>query len=338
MSQEKYAYRNELIEDIVTLLKHPIEVAILHLWEKIYKNQEIPRTKWLQQYQLSLKQFRDLNDDDILQKLSHKRHLAKKLEDVLSITAQLADVVIPASSDNRALLALFTRNVLLQVGRELWSKPYVVYNITHNKKLVVEAKEVLQTIISDSINFEIRKMVDDMVSIENERLAALRPYVSETISEYQEIAKQENEQVPDTLAIQRTPSLSSISSVKSLDKQDDVASVKSIQLNMTPSSDINEDLTSTDNVLNYIPIVDDEPLVPQAKPQDIKTIDVHDAQIKPTEIIQHDGKDLVGPVKINKLHKHPKKRPTALEKYSNYRDHHAIASSRLLENKAATFF
>lgn len=330
MSQDhRVIQKNEMVSDIVIQLKDPVCITMLNIWESVYKNTAIPRTKWLAQFQLSLKQIKDYTDEDILLKLSNKKHLLQKLYNVFLLTAIVYhDGMHINIAQDKVLLVTFTKNCLLQVARELWSKPYIVYNITHKKEEVASAKAQLENIIVDTIKFEIRRTVDDIVVIENERIESARCLVSPSVdivqkdeNLYNHISNQLSDDIVTDVVneneLARSPSASSCSSMSEMH---DLKSVKSIditrqEVNQTPLS--MHDTTEMD-VLDYIPTVDEPSSSRPSSPLCTKEDDV----LKSIDL----QTDVITPSKRNGRH-HRKKNVTALDKYSNYRNHNILEKS-----------
>lgn len=162
--------RAESIADLVVQLREPLIAIFMDIWTKTYKDEKVTKTKWLQQFQLLLKTVKDLEDDDISDKVSHKKRVLANLYDALMSTAYIHhDTATPHIVKEKPLLFHFVRDCAIHIGRELWAKPYLMYNITHKKTEVASARESLEKLVASAIKYQVRSMTDDIMIIEEER-------------------------------------------------------------------------------------------------------------------------------------------------------------------------
>lgn len=167
--------RNETVADVVTQLREPVLQIFLDVWNKVYNDPNVPKIKWLQHFQLSLKKVKSFNDDYILDKLSHKKRLLNNIYNAIMLTAYIYhDKAEPHVNKDIPLVCRFVQECIVQVARELWSKPYLMFNITHKKGEVETSRDVVEKLVASSIKFQIRQFTDDLMVVEEERLQRCR--------------------------------------------------------------------------------------------------------------------------------------------------------------------
>lgn len=164
--------RSENIADVVMQMREPVTKLFMELWSKIYKDEKIPKTKWLQQFQLSLKRVKELDDEEIAKRLSHKKRLLSNVYAAIMLTAYIHhNHAEPHINKERPLVIRFAYDCIVQVARELWSKPYMLFNITHKKNEVESAKDAMDKLIATTIKYQVRNFTEDVMIAEEERIA-----------------------------------------------------------------------------------------------------------------------------------------------------------------------
>ena len=178
MSEARVVKRNETVADIILQLKEPIVKVFVDLWAKTYKNEKLPQNKWLCEFQLSLKNVKGMSDDDITDRLMHKKRLLANVHQAVMLTANLYhDGAEPRLLKERPLLIKFAREALVQVARELWAKPYIMFKLTHRKQEVEQSRETLEKLISTTIKYQVRQFTDDIMLMEQERIEKCKELV-----------------------------------------------------------------------------------------------------------------------------------------------------------------
>lgn len=171
--------RAESIVDLVVQLREPLISVFMDIWTQVYKDDKITKTKWLQQFQLQLKTVKDISDEDIADRVSHKKRILTNLYDALMSTAYIHhNNTVPCINKEKPLLYHFVRDCMLHIGRELWTKPYLVYNITHRKSEVANARDALEKVVASAIKYQVRSMTDDIMIIEAQRKEKCKDIVS----------------------------------------------------------------------------------------------------------------------------------------------------------------
>lgn len=174
--------RSEYIADIVTDTKPVIVGILMGLWEDIHKNSSIPKRHWLQKFQLALKNIATYDDDKLFKYLHQnggkRRYLLDNLYEVYVLTAMIYhdDMTLRLKKDN-GLVATFLRQTALQSARELWYKPETMFNITHKKELVVEARDVLEKTVIGAIKFTLRSQVKELIATQEDIIEKQTPYI-----------------------------------------------------------------------------------------------------------------------------------------------------------------
>lgn len=359
--------RNEHITDVIMQLKSPIMNMIMDLWTRVHKDENIPKTKWLSQFQLSLKTIKSMGDELIITYLRHKKRLLTSLHSALMLTAYIHhNEASPNIVKEEVLVIKFTRDCALQAARELWSKPYIVYNITHKKNQVQSARDELENIVASSIKYEIRQLVDNVMIIETERLKQCQDLIasvaSSSVDEDSEsiISSLSSDTIHTQAPSQPTDNIhrlqSNFSSTYKVD--DDSMSIKSINLRHENNSYDTGVLSGNQSPRSTISPLDMD-YIPRKEPSFIasprisesfaseneKTLDIADAKTSNNvDTTSVDGSSRMLPIVIEKSNKKKKKKfLSALDRYSEYRTHHSLAASSLIgqkpkHEKKATFF
>jgi len=353
--------RNEHIGDVIMQLKNPITNMVMDLWTKVYKDENIPKTKWLSQFQLSLKTIKSLDDDSILAYLTHKKRLLTSLHSALMLTAYIHhNEASPNIVKDGLLVVKFTRDSALLTARELWTKPYLVYNITHKKNQVQNAKDDLERIIALAIKYEIRELVDNIITIENERLKQCQDLV---VSVAASSIDEDSESTISSLSSDTShTNISPYIDNKGLDthtlpyeKADDSMSIKSVEFTSENNEHQDNEILSGNQSprstlgpldMDYIPRKEASPRTSsetmQKKSEQSSDI-VNDKTFDIVDDTPVEATSRKVPIVIEKSHKKKQHRfVSALDKYSEYREHHSLAASSLIGNpkqgKKATFF
>lgn len=174
--------RAEYITDIVTDVKPVITNILVSLWETVYKNTTIPKRHWLQRFQLSLKNIASY-EEDVFYKYVHqnggkRKHVLDNIFEVYVLTALIYhnSMTLRLKKD-MGLLATFLKQTALQSAREVWHRPEVLFNVTHKKDLVVEARDMLDKIIVSSIKFVLRSQVKELIATQEDIIEKQTPYI-----------------------------------------------------------------------------------------------------------------------------------------------------------------
>ena len=107
-------HRSELLTSINMLVRDTVIQYFLEMWQKIYKDESISKVKWLQTFQLGLKNVKTLTDEDIYSRLKCKKRILSCVYDCVMLTAKLYhDGAEPHVVKERPLIYYFVKNLMI---------------------------------------------------------------------------------------------------------------------------------------------------------------------------------------------------------------------------------
>lgn len=171
--------RLELVHDLVIKCREVVRAILQQLWSRTSSNKAIPKTRWLQEFQLSLKSIRDFSDDVIEQYID--QHMRRKrtthhLYAVLQATAHAFHrKKLSNLRDDPSILIHFVRECALETARGVWYKPYLFFNMSFQKHLVVQAVEEFDALVVKGIEHVVRQFTDELVLAEQVAIAKVAP-------------------------------------------------------------------------------------------------------------------------------------------------------------------
>ncbi len=171
--------RLELVHDLVIKCKEVVRAILQQLWTRTSSDKAIPKTRWLQEFQLSLKSIRDFSDDLIEQYID--QHVRRKrtthhLYAALQATAHAFHrKKLSNLREDPSILVHFVRECALETARAVWYKPYLFFNMSFQKHLVVQAVEEYEAMVVKAIEHVVRQFTDELVLAEQVAIAKVAP-------------------------------------------------------------------------------------------------------------------------------------------------------------------
>ncbi len=296
---------------------------------------------------------------------SRIKHEADKLRDIRGIHSIISEIYrlnksiyTPLELDfdidpKLDIVENFTKNACLNVARDIWRKPHLVYEIIDRKQLA-KFQEMLDTLITTNIRLSVRRRAldDDEVIItpnvpSNEDYVVIEDII-EAVKEVKEVkAVRANDEVLDIVESRHT--------VEEIykDEQEEIYDEEISNLPIVVNVPIIEsvDIHCKENTCTIVPVYTD--LKSQQASRELKSPEVSDVESSDdsdTVLVESDSdsdveadseeeeeedtsemsEDSIPRIKNIKINKHKKNYKNSLEKYNNY---YKASTNNLILNK-----
>ena len=341
---------DKLTDELVVLCRNVFSSIVTDIYKSTKKHNR--------DHNMLLRDFQGELKDVSTWSRSRIKHEADKLRDIRGIHSIISEIYrlnksiyTPLELDfdidpKLDIVENFTKNACLNVARDIWRKPHLVYEIIDRKQLT-KFQEMLDTLITTNIRLSVRRRaLDDDEVIITPNVPSNEDYVMiEDIIEAVEAveAVKANDEVLDIIESRHTIKVDEICD----EEQEEICDEEMTNLPIVVNVPIIEsvDIHCKENTCTIVPVYTD--LKSQQASRELKSIEVSDVESSDdsdTVLVESDSEsdadseedtsemseDSIPRIKNIKINKHKKNYKNSLEKYNNY---YKASTNNLILNK-----
>ena len=335
---------DKLTDELVVLCRNVFSSIVTDIYKSTKKHNR--------DHNMLLRDFQGELKDVSTWSRSRIKHEADKLRDIRGIHSIISEIYrlnksiyTPLELDfdidpKLDIVENFTKNACLNVARDIWRKPHLVYEIIDRKQLT-KFQEMLDTLITTNIRLSVRRRaLDDDEVIITPNVPSNEDYVmiEDIIEAVKAVeAVKANDEVLDIIESRHTVKVDEICD----EEQDEICDEERSNLPIVVNVPIIEsvDIHCKENTCTIVPVYTD--LKSQQASRELKSIEVSDVDSSDdsdTVLVESDSEedtsemseDSIPRIKNIKINKHKKNYKNSLEKYNNY---YKASTNNLILNK-----